>query len=76
MFNHTHQTASTEFVQANGINSDGPNIINETRQYILDFDRLIDKTSTTAELYDAMLSLYPDRLNRGALWGSARAIKG
>ena len=57
-------------------NSDGPNIINETRQYILDFDRLIDKTSTTAELYDAMLSLYPDRLNRGALWGSARAIKG
>ena len=57
-------------------NGDGPNIINETRQYILDFDRLIDKTSTTAGLYDAMLSLYPDRLNRGALWGSARAIKG
>jgi hypothetical protein len=25
-------------------NSDGPNIINDTRQYILDFDRLIDKT--------------------------------
>jgi alpha-beta hydrolase superfamily lysophospholipase len=27
------------------------------------------------ELYNAMLSLYPDRLNRGALWGSARALK-
>jgi glyoxylase-like metal-dependent hydrolase (beta-lactamase superfamily II) len=57
-------------------NSDGPNIIEETRQYIWDFDGLIDKTSTTLELYNAMLKLYPDRLNRGALWGSARALKG
>jgi glyoxylase-like metal-dependent hydrolase (beta-lactamase superfamily II) len=56
--------------------SDGPNIIEETRQYIRDFDRLVDETSTTLDLYDAMLSLYPDRLNRGALWGSARALKG
>jgi glyoxylase-like metal-dependent hydrolase (beta-lactamase superfamily II) len=57
-------------------NSDGPNVIEETRQYIRDFDGLVDKTSTTLELYDAMLSLYPHRLNRGALWGSARALKG
>jgi glyoxylase-like metal-dependent hydrolase (beta-lactamase superfamily II) len=57
-------------------NGDGPNVIEETRQYIRDFDRLVDKTSTTLELYNAMLSLYPDRLNRGALWGSARALKG
>ena len=57
-------------------NSDGPNIIEETRQYIRDFDGLIDKTTTTLELYNAMLKLYPDRLNRGALWGSARALKG
>jgi glyoxylase-like metal-dependent hydrolase (beta-lactamase superfamily II) len=57
-------------------NSDGPNVIEETRQYIRDFDRLVDKTSTALELYNAMLSLYPHRLNRGALWGSARALKG
>ena len=57
-------------------NSDGPRIIDETRQYIRDFDRLVDSTSSTRELYDAMLTLYPNRLNRGALWGSARAIKG
>jgi glyoxylase-like metal-dependent hydrolase (beta-lactamase superfamily II) len=57
-------------------NGDGPNVMEETRRYILDFDRLIDKTSTTLELYNAMLELYPDRLNRGALWGSARALKG
>jgi glyoxylase-like metal-dependent hydrolase (beta-lactamase superfamily II) len=52
-------------------NSDGPNIIDETRQYIRDFDRLVDSTASTKELYDAMLTLYPNRLNRGALWGSA-----
>ena len=57
-------------------NGDGPNIIGETRQYILDFDRLVDKTASVLELYEAMLSLYPDRVNRGALWGSARAVKG
>ena len=57
-------------------NGDGPNIIEETRQYIRDFDGLIEKTSTTLELYNAMLKLYPDRLNRGALWGYARALKG
>ena len=57
-------------------NGDGPNVVEETRQYIRDFDRLVDKTSTALELYNAMLTLYPDRLNRGALWGSARALKG
>ena len=57
-------------------NGDGQNIIEESRQYIRDFDALVDKTSTTLELYNAMLKLYPDRINRGALWGSARALKG
>jgi glyoxylase-like metal-dependent hydrolase (beta-lactamase superfamily II) len=56
-------------------NDDSPRIIEETRQYIHDFDR-IAKTSTTArELYDTMLELYPDRVNPGALWLSARAVK-
>jgi glyoxylase-like metal-dependent hydrolase (beta-lactamase superfamily II) len=54
---------------------DSPRIIEETRQYIRDFDRSV-KTSTTArELYDKMLQLYPDRANPGSLWGSARAAK-
>jgi hypothetical protein len=55
---------------------DSPRIIDETRQYIRDFDR-VAKTSTTArELYDKMLELYPDRANPGSLWGSARTLKG
>ena len=57
-------------------NGDGPEILAETRRYIEDFDRLVETTSTTRELYDAMLALYPKRVNPGALWGSARAVKG
>ena len=57
-------------------NDDGPRIIEETRQYIRAFDRVVETTTTARELYDQMLSLYPDRVNPGALWTSARAIKG
>jgi glyoxylase-like metal-dependent hydrolase (beta-lactamase superfamily II) len=55
---------------------DSPRILEETRQYIRDFDRLAESTTTARELYDKMLELYPDRANPGALWGSARAVKG
>ena len=55
-------------------NDDNPKIIEETRQYIRDFDRLAETTKTAQELYDKMLELYPNRINPGwALWSSARA---
>jgi len=54
---------------------DSPRIIEETRQYIRDFDRLAWMTTTARELYDEMLQLYPNRANPGSLWGSARAAK-
>jgi len=41
---------------------DDPRIIEETRQYIRDFDRLAESTETARELYDQMLKLYPDWL--------------
>jgi glyoxylase-like metal-dependent hydrolase (beta-lactamase superfamily II) len=53
---------------------DDPRIIEETRQYIRDFDRVADTTNTARELYDQMLALHPNRCNRGALWGAARAV--
>jgi len=57
-------------------NDDNPRIIEETRQYIRDFDRLTETTRTAQELYDKMLDLYPNRVNPGwALWSSARAVK-
>jgi len=56
-------------------NDDSPKILGETRKYIRDFERLAMQTTTALELYDQMLKLYPDRINRGALWSSVRAIK-
>ena len=56
-------------------NDDDPRIIAETRQYLRDFNRLNDATATARELYDAMLEIYPDRVNPGSLWGAANIAK-
>jgi glyoxylase-like metal-dependent hydrolase (beta-lactamase superfamily II) len=56
-------------------NDDDPRIIGETRQYLRDFDRLNEATANAGELYDAMLELYPDRVNPGSLWGAANTAK-
>jgi glyoxylase-like metal-dependent hydrolase (beta-lactamase superfamily II) len=56
-------------------NDDSPRIIGETRRYIRDFERLVVQATTARELYDEMLKLYPDWINRGALWTSVRAVK-
>jgi hypothetical protein len=54
---------------------DDPRIIEETRDYIRDFDRIAETTNTARELYEQVLALHPDRVNPGALWGAARALK-
>src|SRR6201988_3012736 len=56
-------------------NDDSPRILGETRKYIHDFERLVMQTTTARELYDEMLRLYPDWINRGALWSSVLAVK-
>jgi len=54
---------------------DDPRTIEETRQYIRDFDRLAKTTTSVQDLYDKMLELYPNRVNPAwALWSSARAV--
>jgi hypothetical protein len=53
---------------------DHPRILEETRQYIRDFDKVAADTRAARNLYDQMLSLHPDRENPGALWASARAV--
>jgi glyoxylase-like metal-dependent hydrolase (beta-lactamase superfamily II) len=55
---------------------DAPTILDETRQYIEDFDRIAASTSTPLELYNEMLAIHPKRINPGILWSSARAMKG
>ena len=56
-------------------NDDDPRIIAETRQYLRDFNRLNTATRTARQLYDAMLEIYPDRVNPGSLWGAANTAK-
>jgi Alcohol dehydrogenase GroES-like domain len=46
-------------------NDDSPKIIEETRQYIRDFDCVAGTTTTARELYDKMLELYSDPENPG-----------
>jgi glyoxylase-like metal-dependent hydrolase (beta-lactamase superfamily II) len=55
--------------------ADDPQTLEETRQYIRDFDRLDAATTTARELYDQMLAIHPNRVNPGVLWISARAVK-
>ncbi|NBD23060.1 MBL fold metallo-hydrolase [Paenibacillus sp. T1] len=56
-------------------NENNPKIMGETKQYLLDFNRLDKETDTALDLYHAMLKIYPNRVNPGSLWGSANAAK-
>jgi len=53
--------------------ADSPAILEETRQYIRDFDRIAASNRTVAGIYSEMLALYPERVNQPVLWGSAKA---
>src|SRR5438105_11761652 len=55
---------------------DAPTIVEETTQYIRDFDRIAGTAHTANALYDKMLAIHPDRVNPAVLWNSARAVIG
>ena len=49
--------------------------IEATRKYIRDFDRIAYHTKTALDLYNDMLTIYPERVNPAVLWYSAQAVK-
>jgi glyoxylase-like metal-dependent hydrolase (beta-lactamase superfamily II) len=51
-----------------------PADINRTRRYIEDFMAMAEQADGHLDLYEAMLEQYPDRVNRGVLWNSAKAF--
>jgi glyoxylase-like metal-dependent hydrolase (beta-lactamase superfamily II) len=53
---------------------DSPEDIGRTRRYIHDFTGAAEKSGTYEDLYENMVGRYPDRLNRGVLWNSAKAV--
>jgi glyoxylase-like metal-dependent hydrolase (beta-lactamase superfamily II) len=52
---------------------DDPLIIEETAQYIRDFDRLAEQATDARQLWDRMRELHPHRMNPAALWNSCTA---
>jgi glyoxylase-like metal-dependent hydrolase (beta-lactamase superfamily II) len=52
-----------------------PRHIEETRLYLRDFLASVASAATAMELYERMLSLYPNRVNPGSLWAAAKAAK-
>jgi len=56
-------------------NGDDPRILAETQGYLRDFNRLDAATADAWQLYEAMLALYPDRINTGSLWAAANRAK-
>ena len=50
---------------------DDPATIEQTRQYLLDAQHLIDEKPSPQKYFDTMIALYPDRLNVGPVWYSA-----
>jgi hypothetical protein len=52
---------------------DDPHIIVATRQYLRDFNRLNTATTTGCQFYNAMLEIYPDRVNPGSPWAHRAA---
>ncbi|WP_396919268.1 MBL fold metallo-hydrolase [Mycolicibacterium sp.] len=53
---------------------DDPAILAETRDYLLDAQRLLSGKPSPREFFDYMTRLYPDRLNVGPVWYSAVAL--
>jgi len=52
-----------------------PRHIEATRRYLHDFDACVIETSTAEELYEKMLSLYPEWVNPGSLWAASKVAK-
>jgi len=55
---------------------DDPAILEQTRDYLLDAQRLLADKPSPREFYDQMLERYPHRLNPGPLWYGALGLLG
>ncbi|MCK8642352.1 MBL fold metallo-hydrolase [Mycobacterium colombiense] len=55
---------------------DDPAAIHETRQYLLDAQKLIAAQVTPQEYFDTLTARYPDRLNLGPAWYCAHGLLG
>jgi glyoxylase-like metal-dependent hydrolase (beta-lactamase superfamily II) len=54
--------------------ADSPDNIGRTRRYIEEFTIAAENARSHTDLYEAMVALYPNRVNRGVLWNSAKSF--
>ncbi|MFZ0664709.1 MAG: hypothetical protein WAM97_03070 [Acidimicrobiales bacterium] len=55
---------------------DDPSNIDESIQYLTDFNAAELRSTRAIDLYEMMLDLYPHRVNPGSMWGAAKLVKG
>jgi glyoxylase-like metal-dependent hydrolase (beta-lactamase superfamily II) len=55
---------------------DTPDVLEQTRQYLLDAQKLLSSKPTPLEFYNQMIALHPDRIAPGSLWSSALVLLG
>jgi len=55
--------------------TDHPEDIEVTKQYLLDFEKLNQEAASVADFYSKMFSKYPNYANPGSLWGAVVAAK-
>ena len=53
---------------------DDPVILEQTRDYLLDAQRLLADKPSPRQFYEQMIALYPDRLNAGPVWYGAAGL--
>jgi glyoxylase-like metal-dependent hydrolase (beta-lactamase superfamily II) len=53
---------------------DDPDILKQTRDYLLNARRLLVRKPSPRKYFDQMIALYPDRLNVGPVWYTAVAL--
>lgn len=56
------------------LHDDDPRHVALTRQYLDDVDDQLLHSHSSAQFFEAMISLYPDRLNPGVLWVGANSL--
>lgn len=54
--------------------ADTPENIGKSRRYIEDFSAAVEEADNFTDLYEAMVALYPGRVNRAVIWHSAKAF--
>ncbi|MCF6166677.1 hypothetical protein LROSL1_0506 [Furfurilactobacillus rossiae] len=55
-------------------NPDDPKILDQTIEYITNFNKFAEDASSAEDLYNKMLAVYPKYVNPGSLWSASHSV--